>query len=259
MPRTLAIIATYNERENIAPLVEAVLGLGVPDLDLLIVDDNSPDGTGEIADELAAKHPQVSVLHREGKLGLGSAHCDGIAHACEHGYDFVMTMDADFSHNPKYIPQLIAGMAACGRHNVLGEDACGGYDVMIGSRYVPGGGARDWGLLRRLMSWGANAFVRLMLGLKPRDCSGGFRCYRVALVSRIDPTEIISSGYAFQEEMLYRCQLLGARIGEVPIIFENRRLGQTKMSFREIWGLGATVLRLRWRRLTGRLKPQRQE
>ena len=245
MPRTLVLVATYNERENIAALTEAILGLRVADLDVLIVDDHSPDGTGAIADELAAQHPQVSVLHRAGKLGLGSAHCDGIAHARRHGYDYVMTLDADFSHNPKYIPPLLAGMQT--------------HDVMIGSRYVPGGGVKDWGLLRRLMSWGANAFVRTLLGLKPRDCSGGFRCYRVALVSRIDPSAIIARGYAFQEEMLYRCQLLGARIGEAPILFENRRLGQTKMSFREIWGLGATVLRLRWRRLTGRLRPQKQD
>jgi glycosyltransferase involved in cell wall biosynthesis len=242
MPRTLVVVATYNERENIEALVGALLGLGVSDLDVLIVDDNSPDGTGALADQLAARHPQVRVLHREGKLGLGTAHGAGVAHARRHGYDFVVTMDADFSHNPAYLPQLIAGMAD--------------HDIMIGSRYVPGGATRHWGRIRRLMSWGANAFVRLLLGLRPRDCSGGYRCYRVALVSRVDPADILARGYAFQEEMLYRCQRLGARIGEVPIVFENRQRGQTKMSFREIWGLGTTVLRLRWRKLTGRLGPR---
>jgi dolichol-phosphate mannosyltransferase len=240
MPRTLVVVATYNERENIRALAEAILELAAPGLDILIVDDNSPDGTGTIADELAATRPEVKVLHRERKLGLGSAHCAGIEHARRGGYDYVVTMDADFSHDPKYLPPLLEGM--------------GEKDVMIGSRYVAGGATRNWGPARRLMSRGANAFVRLMLGLEPRDCSGGYKCYRVALVSRIDPGEIISRGYAFQEEMLYRCQLLGARIGEVPIVFENRRLGQTKMSLREVWGLWATVLRLRWRRLTGRLR-----
>ncbi len=239
MPRTLLIVATYNERENLPQLVEDVLRLDIDGLDILVVDDNSPDGTGELADELAETHPEVRVLHREGKLGLGTAYIAGMEKARSEGYDVVATMDADFSHNPKYLPALVKGMDE--------------HDVVIGSRYVPGGGTRNWGVVRRLMSWGANAFVRLGLGLKPRDCSGGFRCYRLALIGRLDLDQVIAKGYAFQEEMLYRCQLLGARIGEVPIIFEDRRRGESKMSLGEIWGLFTAVIHLRWRRLTGRL------
>ena len=232
MPRTLVALATYNERENLHPLVEAILALDVPDLDILVIDDNSPDGTGEVADRLAAEHPEVDVVHRRGKLGLGSAQVGAMQMADFRGYDFVLTMDADFSHNPKYIPEMIAAMEE--------------YDLVIGSRYVEGGGTRDWGRLRRLMSWGANTFARLVLGLKPRDCSSGFKCYRVGALVRIDLTRVVSRGYAFQEEMVYRFKLLRAAIGEVPILFENRQRGTTKMSIREIFGLFATVLVLRW-------------
>jgi len=237
--RTLVAVATYNERENIRPLVEAILALGIPQLDILIVDDNSPDGTGQIADELAAERPEVSVVHREGKLGLGSATVCAMDIAQRRGYDYVVTMDADFSHDPKDLPRLVARTDEC--------------DLVIGSRYVPGGGTRDWGRVRRMMSWGANAFCRVMLGLKPRDCSTAYRCYRVAMLGRIDLRHIIARGYAFQEEMAYRFQLLGGRIGEVPVIFEDRKRGQTKMSLREIFGLFFTVLRLRWRKLRGRM------
>ena len=242
MPRTLLVLATYNERENLPALVEAILALGLPDLDILVVDDNSPDGTGQLADELAAAHANLRVLHREGKLGLGTAHVAAMRHAIEHGYDFVATMDADFSHDPRYLPAILAR-----------KDDC---DLVIGSRYVPGGGVRNWGRLRRLMSWGANAYVRLLLGLKPRDCSGAYKCYRVATLRRVDLDGIVAKGYAFQEEITWRMQLAGARIAEVPILFENRRLGQTKMSFREIAALFTTVLRLRWRKLTGRIRNQ---
>lgn len=242
MPRTLLAIATYNERENLPPLVEAILALGLPELDILVVDDNSPDGTGRLADELAAAHPNLSVLHRPGKLGLGTAHVAAMRAAIERGYDFLATMDADFSHHPRYLPAILAARERA--------------DLVIGSRYVPGGGSRNWGRLRRLMSWGANAYVRLVLRLKPRDCSGAYKCYRVELLRRVDLDGIVARGYAFQEEITWRMQLLGARIAEVPIIFENRRLGQTKMSLREIAGLFTTVLRLRWRQLTGRLKPR---
>ena len=240
MARTLVVLATYNEAENIRPMVEALLGLGIAGLDILVVDDNSPDGTGETADELAAQHPEVRVVHRKGKLGLGTAQCGGMEIAQLHNYDYVVTMDSDFSHDPKYLPAMLARM----------EDS----DLVIGSRYVPGGGTRSWGRMRRLMSWGANAFVRLMLGLKPRDCSAGYKCYRVGTLCRIDLSQIVARGYAFQEEMVYRFQLMGARISEVPIIFENRRLGQTKMSLREILGLFTTVVRLRWRTLMGRIR-----
>jgi len=239
MARTLVVLATYNERENLRPMVEAILGLELPGLDILVVDDNSPDGTGQIADELSAEHTELSVVHRKGKLGLGSAQVGGMELAQLHGYDYVVTMDSDFSHAPKYLPALIAAMDDC--------------ELAIGSRYVPGGGTRNWGVVRRLMSWGANTFVRLGLGLKPRDCSAGFKCYHVGTLSRIDLSRIVARGYAFQEEMVYRFQLLGARIAEVPIIFENRRRGETKMSLGEIFGLFFTVFRLRWRRLAAKL------
>ncbi len=238
MPRTLLTLATYNERENLEPLAEALLALGLPELDILVVDDASPDGTGRIADELAAAHPNISVLHREGKLGLGTAHVAAMRLAIERGYDFLVTMDADFSHDPRYLPAILAARE--------------GADLVIGSRYVPGGGVRNWGRLRRLMSWAANAYARLILRLKPRDTSGAYRCYRVDALRRLDFGRIIARGYAFQEEIAWRLQLLGARIAEVPIIFEDRRRGPTKMSLREILGLFSTVLRLRWRKLTGR-------
>jgi len=240
MPRTLVALATYNERQNLPPLVQAILGLGLPDLDILVVDDNSPDGTGRLADELAAAHPNIRVIHRERKLGLGTAHVAAMRHAIEHGYDFLVTMDADFSHHPRHLPAILERAAEC--------------DLVIGSRYVPGGGTRHWGRLRRLMSWGANAYARLLLGLEPRDCSGAYRCYRVAVMRRVDLEGVVARGYAFQEEIAWRVQLAGARIAEVPIIFEDRRLGRTKMSWREAVGLFTTILRLRWRKLRGRIK-----
>lgn len=239
MPRTLVALATYNERENLRALVEAVLGLEVPDLDILIVDDNSPDGTGHIADERAAEHPEVKVVHRKAKLGLGTAQTGAMELAQLGDYDYIITMDADFSHDPKYIPELLARMDEC--------------DLVIGSRYVPGGATEDWGPMRKLMSWGANTFVRLGLGLKPKDCSSGFKCYRVGTLCRIDLSHIVARGYAFQEEIVYRLQLMGATIGEVPITFVNRQRGQTKMGLGEILGLFTTVVRLRWRRLIAKL------
>ena len=239
MPRTLVAIATYNERENLRPLVEQILGLGVPDLNILVVDDHSPDGTGQLADELAAEHPEVKVVHRKAKLGLGTAQAGAMEMAQLEGYDYIITMDADFSHDPKYIPTMLGHMDDC--------------DLVIGSRYVPGGATEDWGAVRKFMSWGANTFVRLGLGLKPRDCSSGFKCYRVGTLCRIDLSNVVARGYAFQEEIVYRLQLMGATIGEVPITFVNRKRGETKMRLGEIIGLFTTVARLRWRRLTAKL------
>ncbi len=239
MARTLVALATYNERGNLRPLVEAILALQTPGLDILVVDDHSPDGTGQIADALAAEHPEVRVVHRKAKLGLGSAQTGAIELAQLGDYDYVVTMDADLSHDPRYLPELLARMDEC--------------DVVIGSRYVPGGATEGWGLVRKAMSWGANAFVRLALGLKPRDCSSGYKCFRVGTLCRIDLSHVVARGYAFQEEIVYRLQLLRAVIGEIPITFVNRRRGRTKMSLGEIAGLVTTVLRLRWRRLMGKL------
>ena len=239
MARALILLATYNERENLRDMAEAILGLEMPGVDILIIDDNSPDGTGQIADELSAQHDEVSVVHRKAKLGLGSAQTGGMEIAQLHGYDYVITMDSDFSHKPEYLPRMLERIEGC--------------DLVIGSRYVPGGGTEDWGAVRKLMSWGANFFCRVALGLRPRDCSSGFKCYRVGQLCRVDLSNIVAKGYAFQEEIVYRFQLLEAQIEELPITFVNRQRGQTKMGLKEIFGLFFTVLRLRWRRICARL------
>jgi dolichol-phosphate mannosyltransferase len=217
-PRILVSLATYNERDNLAPLLWEVQKT-LPSAEVLVIDDNSPDGTGRLADELAARNPRVHVLHRPGKLGLGTAILAAMRYAMDHGYDYCINMDADFSHHPRYLPSLVAGMD---RH-----------DVMIGSRYVPGGGTENWPLGRRLISRSVNALVRLLMRLPPRDCSGAYRCYRVAKLreARLDRT--VSRGYSFQQEVLYRCRKAGCRLGEVPIIFENRRAGASKVNLRE--------------------------
>jgi dolichol-phosphate mannosyltransferase len=214
-PRVLVSLATYNERDNLAPLIREV-HTRVPAADVLVIDDGSPDGTGQIADELAAADPRVRVLHRPGKLGLGTAILAAMRYAIGNGYDLLINMDADFSHHPRYLPALLAGM---GRH-----------DVMIGSRYTPGGGAVNWPLPRRLMSRGVNLMVRLLLRVPVRDASGSYRCYRVAKLKETDLHHLLSRGYSFQQEVLYRCRRAGCRIGETPIVFENRRAGASKVN-----------------------------
>jgi dolichol-phosphate mannosyltransferase len=217
-PRLLVALATYNERDNLGPLVEGVLW-EVPSAEVLVIDDSSPDGTGKLADELAASDPRVHVLHRPGKLGLGTAHLAAMRYALEHGYDLLLNMDADFSHHPRYLPAILAGMAQ--------------HDVMIGSRYVQGGGTRHWPLARRLISRGVNAFVRLVLRLPARDCSGAYRCYRVSKLRKVSLDRTISRGYSFQQEVLFRCHKAGCAIGETPIVFEDRRAGQSKVNLYE--------------------------
>jgi len=228
-----AIVPTYNEGDNIVALVEALLALEVL-AQVVIVDDNSPDGTGRLADELAARHARVRVIHRPAKLGLGTAYRAGIKLALESAADAVLTMDADFSHHPRFVPALLQRALDC--------------DLTIGSRYVPGGGTRDWGLGRRCLSRGANLVARLALGLPARDCTAGFRCYRRSLLERIDLDSIRSNGYSFLVEMLWYCGRAGCRVGEVPIIFENRRLGASKISRQEIARAMMTVARLALRR-----------
>jgi dolichol-phosphate mannosyltransferase len=237
--QTIVIIPTYNEVENLGPLTEQILALS-PELHIVVVDDSSPDGTGQLADELARRQQKIHVVHRSGKLGLGTAYCTGFKYALAAGADLIMTMDADFSNHPRYIPQLIALAETC--------------DLTIGSRYVDGGGVRNWGLKRRILSWTANLIARTALGLQAHDCTAGFRCYRREVLEKVNPESILSSGYSFLVEMLFRCQRSGYKVGEVPIIFENRRHGESKISEREIYKAGYTVLRLSLERLPGRKK-----
>jgi dolichol-phosphate mannosyltransferase len=236
-PRVLVSVATYNERDNLEPLVQEIHA-AVPAADVLVVDDHSPDGTGELADRLAAADPRVRVLHRAGKLGLGTAILTAMRYALEHGYDRFVNMDADFSHHPRYLPALLAGM----------KDR----DVMIGSRYIVGGGTANWPLSRRLLSRGVNLLARLLLRLPVRDASGSYRCYRVASLRRTDLDNLLSRGYSFQQEVLYRCHRAGCRLGETPIVFENRRAGATKVNLRESARSLSVLLRLGLRSLFGR-------
>ncbi len=228
------VIPTYNERENIGPLVEGILGLGLGS-QVIIVDDNSPDGTGDLADDLAARHPGMQVIHRPGKLGLGTAHVAGMKAALVNGAAYILTMDADFSHHPRYLPNLLAALTQ--------------FDVVIGSRYVPGGGTLYCTLPRRALSRGANLFARTVLSLRAGDATAGFRGYRRAVLESIALDEIRSDGYSFLVEMLYRCQRWGWRIGEVPIVFENRQRGASKISKAEILKAIQTVMRLAWERV----------
>jgi len=227
----LVIVPTYNEAENIERLVEQILEQPAP-LHVVVVDDNSPDGTGCLADALAARHDRVQVIHRAAKLGLGTAYIAGFRRAIEGGYGYAITMDADFSHNPAYLPDLLAMMTRC--------------DLAIGSRYVPGGATTGWPLPRKTLSWGANTFARLVLGLKAHDCTAGFRCYKVGVLQAIELDTIFSSGYSFLVEMVTRCERRGFAVGEIPITFDNRRLGSSKISRREILKSVYTVFRLRF-------------
>ena len=227
--RILVSLATYNERDNLAPLL-AEIQKEAPSAELLVIDDNSPDGTGRLADELAAQNSRLHVLHRPGKLGLGTAILAGMRYALEKDYDLFVNMDADFSHHPRYLPALLDGMA--------------NHDVMIGSRYVPGGGSENWPLRRRLISRSVNALVGLLMRIPARDCSGAYRCYRVATLRQAQLERVRSRGYSFQQEVLYRCRRAGARIGETPIIFENRRAGKSKVNLGEAVRSMAMIFRI---------------
>jgi dolichol-phosphate mannosyltransferase len=221
--KTLVTVATYNEMENLPLLAEEIFR-HLPDAHLLVIDDNSPDGTGQWCDRQGGEDPRVFCLHRPGKLGLGTAIVAGMKYAIEQGYRYMLNMDADFSHPPQHLPTFVAGMDLPHGPAV---------DVMIGSRYIPGGGVEGWGLKRHLMSRGVNLYARWLLGLKPKDCSGGYRCYRVALLAKLDFQAIRSRGYSFQEEILWRLKRLGARFGETPFVFIDRKRGQSKINKRE--------------------------
>jgi len=209
------VLPTYNEADNVEPLVEAARGKLPPGARVLIVDDSSPDGTGEIADRLATRHENVEVLHRPHKEGLGPAYIAGFRHALKRGAAFVLEMDSDFSHDPAYLPRLL--------------DAAKRADVVLGSRYVAGGGVSDWGPLRRAVSRGGSAYARLVLGVGVRDLTGGFKCFRREVLETLDLDEITTRGYAFQVELTYRAIRRGFRVAEVPIVFRERRVGNSKM------------------------------
>jgi len=214
VPNATVCLPTYNERENLEAMIRALAPLGVR---VLVVDDNSPDGTGEIADRLAAELEFVSVLHRERKEGLGPAYLAAFRRALADGADYVLELDCDFSHDPNDVPRLIA---AC--------DA--GADVALGSRYVPGGGTANWGLVRRIVSWGGSFYARVLLGVRIRDLTGGFKCFRRQVLEAVDLDAVHSKGYAFQIEMTYRTLRKGFRVVEVPIRFADRTEGHSKMS-----------------------------
>jgi dolichol-phosphate mannosyltransferase len=212
---TLVIVPTYNERDNLRPLAERLLALPAP-VDLLVVDDNSPDGTGKLADELTAKHPSIHVLHRQEKNGLGRAYCAGFAWALEHGYEYIMEMDGDFSHNPDDIPKFIEAA----RHA----------DLVLGSRYCNGIRVINWPLSRLMLSMTAGQYVRTITGMPFSDPTGGFKCFRRAALQSIELSAIRSNGYSFQIELTHKIWRQGLTVTEVPIIFTDRFVGSSKMS-----------------------------
>ena len=234
--RLTVVIPTYNEAANVGPMAGTLFGLGIPGLDILIVDDESPDGTGRIADGLAARHPgRLHVVHRAGPRGLGRAYVDGFRRALEHGADFIVQMDCDFSHSPSCIPQFLEHIRD--------------YDVIVGSRYVEGGVTDErWGRGRWLLSWWANSvYTRLILGCKVKDATAGFKCWRRETLQSIDLSRIRSQGYVFQVEMAYVTERLGYRVLEIPIYFEDRRVGRSKMTMLVKIEAALRVFEVRWR------------
>jgi dolichol-phosphate mannosyltransferase len=236
--RVLVAISTYNEMENLPSLVDEIYRYA-DGVDIVVVDDNSPDGTGGWCDERVAVDSHFHVIHRAGKLGLGTATIAGLRYAMDNNYDWVVTMDADFSHHPRYLPAILGAA----------HDADNPVDLVIGSRYVPTGGVEGWPIRRRIMSRCVNIYVRWLLGLRPRDCSGAYRCSRVDLLRQIDWQNLRSTGYSLLEEILWKMQRTGARIREVPIIFVDRTQGRSKINSREVWDAIWIIFRLaleRW-------------
>lgn len=214
--KTLIIIPTYNEIENIKKLVTEVFTQVDAQTDILIIDDNSPDGTGDLADVLAEANARIKVIHRAKKLGLGTAYVTGFKYALEKGYEVIIEMDSDFSHDPKYLP--------------IFQQEIEKHDAVVGSRYIPGGGVVNWGLGRRVLSKGGSMYARMVLGIPFRDLTGGFNCWRRQVLESIGPDHLKSDGYAFQIEIKYKAHRLGFKIKEVPIVFEDRYLGHSKMN-----------------------------
>ena len=231
MSDALVIIPTYNEAENVEPITRAVLAAD-PRLEILVVDDNSPDGTGAKADGLARDEPRIHILHRAAKEGLGKAYLAGFEWALSRPYRYVFEMDADFSHDPRYLPRFLAEMDA-------------GADVALGSRYVEGGGTVNWGISRQVLSRGGSLYARSILGVSIQDLTGGFKCFRREALEGLDLGTVKSSGYAFQIELTYRAIKRGFKLKEIPIVFEDRRVGKSKMSRKIFLEAVAMVWRLR--------------
>ena len=230
MRRAIVVLPTYNERENIVALLRAVREV-VPEADVLVVDDNSPDGTAGLVEETAAELGQIKLLRRAGKQGLGSAYRQGFSVALDEGYEVVVSMDVDFSHDPAVLPELLRVVEA-------------GADAVIGSRYVPGGATVDWPLHRRLLSRWGNRYTSLVLRLQVRDCTSGFRAYQADALRTIDPASTTAEGYAFLTELVRRLVRRGARVMETPIVFADRRYGESKMSGRIV--VESMLLVTRW-------------
>ncbi len=242
-PCILVSLATYNESGNLPNLIEAIQKV-VPDANILVVDDNSPDGTGRLADEMAARDPRIHVMHRAGKLGLGTAILAAMRYAMDNNYDLLVNMDADFSHPPRYLPGILAGMER--------------NDVMIGSRYTKGGGTENWPFARRFISQSVNLLVRFLLRMPVKDASGAYRCYRVSKLRETALDRIRSRGYSFQQEVLFRCHKAGAKLGEYPILFENRRAGSSKVNGKEALRSISMIIDLGIRNFVGLERPTKR-
>ena len=236
------VLPTYNEKENLPAIAPVILDR-LPGCTLLVVDDSSPDGTGELADEMATRNPLLKVLHRAGKEGLGRAYIAGFQHAIDAGAGRLVQMDADWSHDPRYLRSLV--------------DALADHDLVIGSRYVHNGGVVNWGLMRRIISRGGSMFARFVLRLKQNDLTGGFKAWRRDTLAALPWAELHSGGYVFQIETTFRASRAGARIAEVPIVFVDRVVGASKMSRRIIFEALAVVVQLRWDELRNR-RPRRK-
>jgi dolichol-phosphate mannosyltransferase len=227
------IVPTYNEKENLPKLIEAIHGV-VPEVDILVVDDNSPDGTGALADEIAAKDARVHVLHRSGKLGLGTAYIEGFRYGLQRDYEIFQQMDCDFSHNPEDLPRFLEAI----------KDA----DLVLGSRYVKGGGTQNWPLYRKFISKGGSFYARNILGVKVRDLTGGFKCFRRKVLEEIELDRIRAEGYSFQIEMTWRSIQKGFRVKEIPIMFMDRAEGISKMNRKIFWEALGVCWKLRFSR-----------
>jgi dolichol-phosphate mannosyltransferase len=239
MSKAIVIIPTYNELHNVKKLIPEVLSLYDKEIDILVVDDNSPDGTGKFVEELSKSNEKVHVLIREKKMGLGTAYCAGFKYALQQGYDYIFEMDADFSHDPKELANFLVAI----------KD----YDLVIGSRYLTGVNVINWPMQRLLLSFFANKYTRIITGMPITDSTGGFKCFRRKVLESIDLDKIKSNGYSFQIEMNFKTWKKGFKIGEIPIIFYDRQLGKSKMSKKIVREAALLVWKLRFRSILGAL------